>query len=51
MIPVDDPLKCPYADEWDRKTLGDAIETLLWTPGKIPDSKSNGSERYISLYV
>lgn len=34
MIPVDDPLKCPYAEEWDRKTLADAMENMLWTPGE-----------------
>ena len=49
MIPIDDPLKCRYADEWDKKTLGDAIETFMWTPGELPDLKSNSSERYCML--
>ena len=39
MIPTDDPLKCPYAEEWDRRTLGEAIETFLWTSGKLQSVK------------
>ena len=35
MVPTDDPLKCPYADEWDKKTLSDAIDNLLWTHGML----------------
>ena len=35
MVPTDDPLKCPFADEWDKKTLSDAIDNLLWTHGML----------------
>ena len=34
MIPVDDPLQCLYADEWDKMTLAEGMDYVLWTSGK-----------------
>eukprot|EP00794_Sanderia_malayensis_P003686 gene3686-4203_t len=30
-IPIEDPLTCVYAEEWDSKTLEQATDSLFWT--------------------
>ncbi len=41
MIPIDDPLKCVHAEEWDSKTLEQAVNSLCWSNG-IPLFLSSG---------